>query len=352
MRRVAVGMSGGVDSSVAALLLVESGLDVVGLSLRLLPAPFVVDRLGVCCSPRALAEAARVCDRLGIPHYAVDEVEAFEEAVLRPFAAAYAAGGTPNPCVACNRSIKFGVLFRRAEAIGCDHLATGHYARVVHSAGGVRLLAGIDAARDQSYFLHRVRPDRLARVLFPLGNLRKDDVRAYARRAGLACADAPESIEACFAPDGGYDRAVRAYAPDLPAGGPIEDESGGLLGRHDGHWRFTVGQRRGLGLGGGPARYVSRIEAGRGAVVVADRPEALETRRLEARDARWIVPPPEAFDATVRWRSTHRGAAARVVRTAPDSFVVELDAPGRRVAPGQSIVVYDGEEVLGGGFAC
>lgn len=345
--RIAVAMSGGVDSSVAAAVLAEAGADVVGLTMRLLPEPFVTDRMGACCSPRSIAAAARACDRIGAPHYVVDAVEAFENEVMRPYAAGYLDGRTPNPCVLCNEAVKFDLLWRKARALGCEALATGHYARAVRDRAGGRLLAARDPRRDQSYFLYRVPPARLAAILFPLGEVRKADVRAIARRAGLPTAEAPESHEACFAEGGDTARAVRAYAPrPVPDDGPIETPDGREVGRHAGHWRYTVGQRRGLGLSGGPW-YIARIEADRGAVVVDHRPP--ETSAVACADARWIVDVPEAFEATARVRSQDRGAPARIERTGTATFVVEFDRPRRRVAPGQSVVLYDGEEVLGGG---
>lgn len=344
--RVAVAMSGGVDSAVAALLLREAGLDVVGVTMRLLPEATGDLPPTACCSPRSLHDAAAVCRTLGILHHVVDLVDDFEAEVVRPYVSAYAAGRTPNPCVRCNEAIKFDALLRRAEALGCGRLAAGHYARLVHEPGGPSLHAARDAARDQSYFLYRIPRAALGRLLFPLGDLTKEEVRAHARRAGLGVAETPQSMEACFAPDGD----VAAFlSPRIgAAGGAIETETGEVLGRHDGHWRFTVGQRRGLGFAGGAPLYVSRVDAARGAVVVVDRPEALDVSEIPCVDSRWLTDVPERFAASARCRSRHRGAPARIRRDG-DGFLASFDSPVRRVAPGQSVVLYDGDRLLGGG---
>jgi tRNA-specific 2-thiouridylase len=346
--RVVVAMSGGVDSSVAAALLHAQGLEVVGATLHLWDAEGA-SKVGRCCAPEDRDDARRVCDHLGIPHYVVDERELFRARVVDPFVAAYASGTTPAPCVACNQHVKLTRLVALADAFGATHVATGHYARIDYdSSGRPRLLRGRDGDKDQSYFLYGAPPSVLSRLLFPLGALTKDETRAEGRRLGVPNADKPDSQELCFVPDGDVGHFVEAQGA-APRTGRIIDESGAEVGRHTGIHRFTVGQRRGLGLAGGaPARYVLRIVKDTGDVVVgAD--DALAASTFRARDVAWTVEAPAApFEALVRVRHRHTPAPARVTPTEA-GFEACFHAPQRALTPGQAAVIYRGEEVVGGG---
>jgi len=347
--RVLVAMSGGVDSSVAAALLVEQGCEVIGVTMRLAGSG------SRCCSLDDVEDARRVAERLGIRFYVADYADAFRREVMEPFADAYLAGRTPIPCVACNGRFKFARLLARARALGADAVATGHYARIVRDPGGgaPRLLRGADPAKDQSYFLFDLGPAQLAAARFPVGALDKDEVRARARALGLPTADKPESMEICFVPDGDYAAVVEALRPDAaPGAGDVVDEAGRVVGRHDGVHRFTVGQRRGLAVAAGERVYVRALDAARNRVVVAPR------ARLGARGARlagtsWVAgaPPPGPLRARIRVRHRHAGAPASIAPGA-DGAAAELrfDAPVEAVTPGQAAVFYDGDEVLGGGW--
>jgi len=354
--RVLVAMSGGVDSSVAAALLHEAGYDVVGVTLHLWDAEGE-QKVGRCCAPEDRDDARRVCDWLGLPHYVLDERAAFRSDVVDPFLGAYLAGETPIPCVACNQSVKLGRLEELADTLGARTIATGHYARIaIDPAGGdearARLLRGRDRAKDQSYFLFGVRQALLARMRFPLGELTKAEARAEGRRLGVPNADKPDSQALCFVPDGDVGGFVERERPGIGAPGRIVDDTGRVLGEHEGVHRFTVGQRRGLGLGGGATRYVLRIVADTGDVVVGDEP-SLMSRRLRARGASWIDrgggAPSASFDASVRVRYRHEPAPARVTPI-EGGFEAEFTEPQRAIARGQAAVVYAGDEVVGGGF--
>lgn len=347
-RRVLVAMSGGVDSSVAAALLVEAGLDVVGVTMHLWDASGD-SQVGRCCAPEDRDDARRVADHLGFPHYVVDERESFRAQVVEPFLASYGRGETPSPCVHCNKSVKMGFLTKLADRFGADTVATGHYARVERGEGdAVRLFRGRDYNKDQSYFLFGLAPEVLRRLEFPLGELEKTESRAEARRLGLPNADKPDSQELCFIPDGD----VRAFAEREAGrthGGRIVAEDGTELGRHEGIEGFTVGQRKGLGLGGGPPRYVLRILPDSSDVVVGDA-AGLSSQELEAVDAAWPGGrATEPFEAQVRIRYRHDPAPAEVTPTV-DGFRARFRSPQRAITPGQATVVYQGDEVIAGGF--
>ena len=357
--RIAVAMSGGVDSSVAALRLTEEGHEVVGLSMQLWDHSGEPGRSGRCCALDDLADARRAAWALGIPHYVVNLEEEFRDSVVRPFVASYLAGDTPIPCSACNSKVKFATLWGLARSLGCEAVATGHYVRAERDprSGRVLLKKGRDPAKDQSYFLYDLTPEQLAAARFPVGDLTKDEVRGRASRAGLPNADKPESQEICFVPPG--KRAgdfVAEHAPALglalPGAGSIDSASGRRLGEHAGHYRYTVGQRRGLGIAAAERLYVLRVDASENRIV-AGPASGLDAREAAVRDLR--LPPGSSVDpfrADVRIR--HRGAEvpASVVPTGRGFARIRFDRPVRAVTPGQSCVFYDGDVVLGGGVLC
>lgn len=342
--RVLVAMSGGVDSSVAAARLVASGREVVGVTMKLLPR--AESGFGCCGSPAEIEDAKRVCETLGIPHYTADLAGAFEAGVIRRYLEDYQGGRTPNPCVECNRSVKFGHLLALAGAWGCEAVATGHYAR----AEGGRLYRARDAAKDQTYFLHALTRRELERALFPVGGLTKAEVRAEARALGLKTADKPESMETCFVPARDPRAFVAARAGEDAPGlrpGPIRDSAGRELGRHRGLAAYTVGQRSGVS-GVAEPLFVVALEPGENAVVVGGREETLFSS-VEVGAVTWTNGAPD-FPARVETRVRHRHepAPSRLTPT-PEGVRVEFDEPQRAPAPGQAAAFYRGDELLGGG---
>jgi tRNA-specific 2-thiouridylase len=352
-----VGMSGGVDSSVAASLLAASGHELIGITLRTAPWRAPDDeatRFGACCSPEGARGARAVARQLGIPYYVLNHEREFADTVVADFTREYARGRTPSPSVVCNREIKFGTLLRRALAWEAEQVATGHYARLDRDpgTGRLRLLRGQDPQKDQSYFLWPLRQAQLERAVFPVGGMSKAEVRAHARRLGLATAEVPESQELCFV-EGDYRAFLRERVPTAFQPGPILDEAGREIGAHQGLGAYTVGQRRGLGpLGaGGPPRYVVRLDPARNALIVGDQ-RALQVRSLIATQVNWVSGEPLDRPRPVEARVRHGAplAAAEVVPRGPAAEVeLRFRVPQRAVAPGQSVVFYAGEEVLGGG---
>jgi tRNA-uridine 2-sulfurtransferase len=348
--RVVVGMSGGVDSSVAAWLLKEQGYYVVGVTMKVWPQDCISRAEDKCCGPQAIADARGVAHSLGIPHYVVDEADQFEKMVIDYFTAEYKSGRTPNPCVMCNEKVKFGNLWGKAKAIGADYIATGHYAIIEHHAGRAVLRKGRDPRKDQSYFLFSLHQAQLQRALFPLGTMEKSEIRTIARQLGLKTADKVDSQEICFVPGKDYKAFLRSHLgkKEFHPGG-IYDKEGNRVGEHDGIELFTIGQRKGLPGGSARPRYVIDIDPETSRVIVGDA-EDLITEEFEIDRARWHHEADESFEATVKIRYAHPGVAATVSPEANGIARVRLHTPQRAVTPGQAAVCYRGDEVLGGGW--
>jgi tRNA-specific 2-thiouridylase len=352
--RVVVALSGGVDSAVAAALLVEQGYEVVGVMLQLWAEGGPDDaRTNACCTPEAVCRARRVADQLDIPFYLIDAKVPFKAHVVDYLVGEYAAGRTPNPCIPCNRTIRFGLLLNRALALGAGFLATGHYARVRHVAGRYQLFRGRDPRKDQSYFLHVLNQEQLAHVLFPVGELAKDEVRAIARQRGLPVAEQPESQDICFLADGDYRRFLARQVPHLFRPGPIRDTSGRVVGQHRGLPAYTVGQRKGLGLTAAEPLYVLAMEPAENALVVGPAEELGQDEcRVEAMHYVSGKAPTAVFDATAQIRYRARVAAVTVAPLPHGAAHVRFFSPQRDITPGQFLVLYDGDIVLGGGVIC
>jgi len=352
--RVVAAMSGGVDSAVAAALAKRAGYDVVGVTLQLYASDGQPKRKGSCCAGQDIYDAKAAADRIGIPHYTLDYVERFRSSVMEDFAASYARGETPIPCVRCNETVKFRDLLNASKDMGAAALITGHYIRRVDGASGPELHRAADASRDQSYFLFATTREQLEFVRFPLGGLPKSETRALAAELGLELAAKPDSQDICFVPNGRYSDVVQRLKPGAIEAGEIVDLSGRVLGRHEGVINFTVGQRKGLGLGHHESLFVIRIDAAKRQVVVGPR-EALATRRVLLRDINWLdVAPPSAAPRAVlaRVRSTREPVRAEV-RACADGVEVELLVHEEGVAPGQACVLYDAADpgrMLGGGW--
>ena len=355
--RIAVAMSGGVDSSVAALLLKEEGHEVIGLSMQLWDHSDEVGRSGRCCTAEDLSDARRAAWTLDVPHYVVNLEEEFRQSVVTPFLRSYLDGETPIPCSACNAKLKFSTLWDRARGMGCDAVATGHYVRRERdqASGRAVLKKGRDAAKDQSYFLYDLAPTQLEAARFPVGDLTKSEVRNHARRARLPNAEKEESQEICFVPPGTRTgdfvaKHAERFGLELPAlPGRLEDSSGRPVGKHEGYFRFTVGQRRGLKVAAPERLYVLAIDPKANRVVVGGAQE-LETREAEVGALRFLSGSPVGpfrADARVRHRATE--VPATVLPRSDGTARVLFDTPVRAVAPGQSCVFYDGDVVLGGG---
>lgn len=348
--RIVVAMSGGVDSSVAAALLVRAGFDVAGVTMRFRPCGEGVDP-GSCCGIDGVATAKKVADRLGFSHEVFQVGLEFEDRVLRPSWDEYAAGRTPNPCVRCNREIKFDLLAEYALLMDADLIATGHYARIdLGSDGRPILRRGVDVSKDQTYFLFDIGLEGLQRAVFPVGHLSKPEVRAEARALGLASADRPDSQDACLAHEAGFAEALRISVNGTALPGLLKDRDGKVLGRHEGIHRFTIGQRQGTGVALGQRAWVSSIDATDGTVVLTTDPKDLLTSALKASMTTWLSTRfvgPTRCDVQVRYRSP--AVPALVTPVDGGVCLVAFDRPVRAVAPGQAVVFYEGDVVLGGG---
>ncbi|MGE4488287.1 MAG: tRNA 2-thiouridine(34) synthase MnmA [Kiritimatiellales bacterium] len=344
-KRAAVGMSGGTDSSVAAALLVEQGYEVIGLTAHMWKEG------SRCCSLEDVTRAQKVCASLGIRHYVVNAQDRFAERVVNPFVDGYAAGRTPSPCISCNQFIKFGFLLTRAVQLNCDVLATGHYAKNEQRDGSWHLGRAVDRTKDQTYFLHRLSQKQLAHIIFPLGNWVKEDVKKWSNDHSLPIVPRGESQDLCFVEAGRYAEFIEARVPDVKKKGKLRDDQGNELGEHEGVHRFTVGQRGGTGVAVGQRIYVSNIDRESNEVTLAPRDKVMHSRCF-VEDVHWISGdfPTLGKTYTVQPRYGHRGAAARIEQTAEDAFTVIFDEPQFALAPGQAAVVYDGDEVLGGGW--
>ncbi|MCE5264645.1 MAG: tRNA 2-thiouridine(34) synthase MnmA [Deltaproteobacteria bacterium] len=345
MKKVAVAMSGGVDSAVAAWLLKESGCEIVGVTMCLGVAPAAGGK-AKCCGPREVEDARSVCRTLGIGHYVIDFAADLEEKVIRPFVDEYVRGRTPNPCVACNRSIKFGSLLARALSWGFEGIATGHYAAIAAEDGAYRLKTPKDRRKDQTYFLHAIPREALGKVLFPLAGYTKDEVRAIAAKAGLPVFDKPESQDICFIPAEGHGAFLQRRGVPIAAG-EIVDRQGRVVGRHRGIACYTIGQRGGLGISAPKPVYVLAIDAAQNRLVVGPK-EELKSDWLIADQVNCLV---EGFpeEAWAKIRYAHRAARCRVDHH-DGRLTIRFAEPQEAVAPGQSVVLYDGTTVLGGGI--
>jgi tRNA-uridine 2-sulfurtransferase len=385
-QRVLLGMSGGVDSSVAGYLLREQGYEVIGVTMKVWPQDCISRAEDKCCGPQAVADARSVAHALGISHYVVDEADQFERLVIDYFASEYQAGRTPNPCVMCNEKLKFGNLWSKAKALGCDYIATGHYAVIEHVAatsssqrgqcgeGAASTFAvlrkGVDSRKDQSYFLFSLRQPQLRRALTPLGTMRKPQIREIAHSLGLKVADKMDSQEICFVPGNDYKAFLRSHlGEDELHRGEIYDLAGNFLGEHDGIELFTIGQRKGLPGGSPRPRYVVDLDPETNRVIVGDTDDLI-VDEFEIDRVNWhavagigdhsrarstgVTDPGcnDAFEATVKIRYNHPGTLASVTPLENDRARIRLHEPQRAVTPGQAAVIYDRDVVLGGGWIC
>ena len=344
-------MSGGVDSSATAALLLEQGYDVVGITLKLWPQDCVSRAEDKCCGPQAVTDARAVCHKLGIPYYLIDEAEQFQSKVIQYFADEYKAGRTPNPCVMCNQNLKFGRLIDRADQLGAQYIATGHFARLDQCDGRVLLKRGRDIRKDQSYFLFSLRQDQLARAMFPLGEKTKSDTREVARHCNLKTADKEESMEICFVPDNDYGKFLEQAKLAERHRGEIVDERGSVLGHHDGIEFYTIGQRRGLGVSSAQPLYVVELDAVNNRVVVGGE-AALSCDEFTVDRCNWIPfdAPTATLEVTAKIRYNHAGTSATVTPFENGKAKVKLHAPQRAITPGQAAVFYQDDLVLGGGW--
>jgi tRNA-specific 2-thiouridylase len=365
MPRVVLAMSGGVDSSASAVLLKRQGYDVIGLFMRTgthghdQPDARRDNKKG-CCSAIDAGDARRVADKLDIPFYALDFEQEFGQ-IIDYFAEEYARGRTPNPCVVCNNWLKFGQLWAFGQKLGADFIATGHYAQTISAgpreapqtgpAREVELHKGVDPEKDQSYVLHGIKREVLPHLLFPVGGYTKPEIRQFAREAGLlSVAEKPDSVEICFVPSGNHVDVVRARRPEVATAGAIVEKGGGVIGEHDGIDRFTIGQRKGLGVGGGKKRFVLELVPETNTVVVGDESDLLSAGLL-ASEVNWLIDAPtEPLSCVAKIRYRHAGVPATVVALPDGGAEVRFEVPQPAVTPGQAVAFYAGTRVLGGGW--
>jgi tRNA-specific 2-thiouridylase len=352
MAKVIVGMSGGVDSSVTAALLKQAGHDVIGMTLNVwpdLPNMPEMRREDACCALGAVEDARRVADVLDIPYYVLNFREVFEDRVIKDFVSTYASGRTPNPCIRCNQFIKFDALLVKARQLGAQFVATGHYARIEHGSPGLnRLRKAADPTKDQSYVLYVMSQDRLGAAMMPLGEYTKVETRQVAADLGLSVANKPESQDICFVPFKRYTEFIERYAPEVLQPGPIVNRDGTVLGEHRGIALHTVGQRRGLGVAAGQPLFVTGLEPSTNTVIVGGADELLQSNCV-LEDVNWIAGAPEQeINAMAKARYRSQEVPCRVRREG-DAWHVEFEQPQRAITPGQALVLYEGEYVLGGG---
>ncbi len=353
-KRVLLGMSGGVDSSVAGYLLREQGYGVIGVTMKVWPQDCISRAEDKCCGPQAVADARSVAHSLSIPHYVVDEADQFERVVIDYFSSEYRSGRTPNPCVMCNEKLKFGSLWDKAEALGCEFIATGHYAIIEHQPDRAVLRKGVDPRKDQSYFLFSLRQEQLQRALTPLGGMSKPAIREIARSLGLKVADKVDSQEICFVPGNDYKAFLRSHlSGDDFHPGAIYDVEGNFLGDHDGIEMFTIGQRKGLPGGGSGPRYVVDLDPETNRVIVGTA-EDLACEDFEVDRVNWIRREASAgeIEVTVKIRYSHPGTTATLTRLENDRARIRLHEAQKAVTPGQAAVFYDADVVVGGGWIC
>jgi tRNA-specific 2-thiouridylase len=348
-KKVLVAVSGGVDSAVAAALLLKEGYDVTAVFLCLQTEHAIESNSRSCCTPQDAADARRIAAKLGVKFISLSATKDFET-IIKSFIDDYEKGRTPNPCVRCNEKIKFGKLFELADSLGVQYVATGHYARIVDYKGSPAIAPALAPGKDQSYVLFSIPREKLDRIVFPVGQLKnKQAVRDIAKELGLEVHDKPDSQDICFVPDGNYTKLLETHNSSALRAGDFLDTSGKIIGRHDGYGRFTIGQRRGTGIAAGHPVYVTDINPQTADVTIGEKNDLLSAS-LTADDANWQVDIPTEFDAMVKIRYNHRGAPAKVIITGKDTFEVRFDKPLEAITPGQAAVVYSGDCLLGGGW--